>query len=100
MSIMAQLNFFAPKKIPQLKLTPLAVGFVGYIVLCNVSLNLNSIGFYQVCDHAHLVLARSKSASPTALVHAYAYLPHVLSTQFCMYASWDFESGHQRALVG
>eukprot|EP00195_Chlamydomonas_chlamydogama_P013701 CAMPEP_0202895290 /NCGR_PEP_ID=MMETSP1392-20130828/4528_1 /ASSEMBLY_ACC=CAM_ASM_000868 /TAXON_ID=225041 /ORGANISM="Chlamydomonas chlamydogama, Strain SAG 11-48b" /LENGTH=280 /DNA_ID=CAMNT_0049580247 /DNA_START=251 /DNA_END=1093 /DNA_ORIENTATION=+ len=48
MSLLGTFGFFAPKKIPALKLLPLACGYVGYIVLCNVSLNINSVGFYQI----------------------------------------------------
>lgn len=48
MNVLAAFGFFQPKSIPALKLIPLAMGFVGYIVLCNLSLNINSVGFYQV----------------------------------------------------
>lgn len=47
MRMLAYVGFFTPKPIPAFKVIPLAAGFVGYIVLCNVSLNLNSVGFYQ-----------------------------------------------------
>lgn len=50
MNILARLGFFTPKKIPASKLIPIALGYIGYIVLCNVSLNINSVGFYQVCN--------------------------------------------------
>jgi hypothetical protein len=49
MNMLARVGFFVPKKIPAIKLIPIAMGFVGYVVLCNVSLNINSVGFYQVC---------------------------------------------------
>ena len=45
---LAALGFFVPKKFLPLQLLPLAVGYVGYIVLGNLSLNLNNVGFYQV----------------------------------------------------
>ena len=48
MNLFASLGFFTRKSIPQLKLLPLALGYIGYVVLCNVSLNLNSVGFYQI----------------------------------------------------
>jgi len=48
MNVLAAFGFFQPKSIPAVKLIPLAMGFVGYIVLCNVSLNINSVGFYQI----------------------------------------------------
>ena len=50
MSFLATIGFFTPKKIPAHLLLPLAVGYIGYIVLCNLSLNLNSVGFYQVIE--------------------------------------------------
>lgn len=52
MSCLASLGFFTPKKIPAHQLLPLAMGYIGYIVLCNLSLNLNSVGFYQVCPYS------------------------------------------------
>lgn len=32
----------------KVKLIPLAAAYVGYIVLCNLNLNLNPVGFYQI----------------------------------------------------
>jgi len=55
MNVLAAFGFFQPKSIPAAKLIPLAMGFVGYIVLCNVSLNINSVGFYQVRAHVQIV---------------------------------------------
>ncbi len=37
-------GMFEPKQLPQLQLVPLAAAFVGYIVLNNLSLNLNTVG--------------------------------------------------------
>lgn len=48
MSALCGMGFFVPKKIPAMKLIPIALGFVGYVVLCNVSLQINSVGFYQI----------------------------------------------------
>ncbi|GAX83445.1 hypothetical protein CEUSTIGMA_g10870.t1 [Chlamydomonas eustigma] len=48
MSLLACVGFFLPKRIPAHQLLPLAIGYIGYIVLCNLSLNLNSVGFYQI----------------------------------------------------
>jgi len=45
---LASLNFFTPKKLPPLKIIPLALGFVGYVVLSNMSLSMNSVGLYQI----------------------------------------------------
>jgi hypothetical protein len=58
MSLLAGVGFFFPKKIPAHQLLPLAIGYVGYIVLCNLSLNLNSVGFYQVI-HSHFKMTTS-----------------------------------------
>jgi len=57
MNVLAAFGFFQPKSIPASKLIPLAMGFVGYIVLCNVSLNINSVGFYQarVCVSVYVL---------------------------------------------
>eukprot|EP00798_Chlamydomonas_sp_ICE-L_P003790 gene3790-13859_t len=48
MSAMARMGFFTPKDLPAMKLAPIAIAFVGYISLGNISLNLNSVGFYQI----------------------------------------------------
>jgi solute carrier family 35 protein E3 len=48
MLALAALGVFTPKALNALQLAPLALGYVGYIVLCNMSLNLNSVGFYQI----------------------------------------------------
>jgi solute carrier family 35, member E3 len=37
-----------PNKLPKRAIVPLAAAFTGYIVLCNVSLALNTVGFYQL----------------------------------------------------
>ncbi|KAK9862351.1 hypothetical protein WJX84_007288 [Apatococcus fuscideae] len=44
----AALNFYQPKQLPKLKLLPLALAFVGYVVTQNISLRLNTVGFYQI----------------------------------------------------
>lgn len=43
-----QMRLFEPKAVPKLKLLPLAAAYVGYIVLCNLNLNINPVGFYQI----------------------------------------------------
>lgn len=48
MYCLAAAGFFTPKSIPADQLIPLALGFIGYIVLGNLSLKLNTVGFYQV----------------------------------------------------
>jgi solute carrier family 35, member E3 len=39
---------FEAKAVPRAQLAPLAAAYVGYIVLCNLNLNLNPVGFYQI----------------------------------------------------
>ena len=51
MSLFARFGVFQRKPLPQSKLVQLAASYVGYIVLCNLSLRLNTVGFYQVCAH-------------------------------------------------
>lgn len=41
-------GLIAPKKLPKRAIVALAAAFTGYIVLCNVSLALNTVGFYQL----------------------------------------------------
>lgn len=49
MRIFARMGMFQVKELSQGKVAPLAAAFVGYIVLCNMSLKVNTVGFYQVC---------------------------------------------------
>lgn len=48
MLIFSRINFFTPKHLNPVAVTPLALGYVGYIILNNMSLNLNTVGFYQI----------------------------------------------------
>lgn len=48
MLVMARLGVFETKRLPQRALMQLAAAYVGYIVLCNLSLKVNTVGFYQV----------------------------------------------------
>ncbi|GMH42075.1 hypothetical protein BSKO_09994 [Bryopsis sp. KO-2023] len=48
MRLFCKMGMFEHKEIPKLKLVPLAAAYVGYIVLCNLNLNINTVGFYQV----------------------------------------------------
>ena len=48
MLALARAGWFEMKAIPQAKLAQLAAAYVGYIVLCNLSLKVNTVGFYQV----------------------------------------------------
>ncbi len=55
MTLFAQFGVFERKELPQSKLFALAASYVGYIVLCNLSLKVNTVGFYQVRDFGHWV---------------------------------------------
>ncbi|KAG2438048.1 hypothetical protein HXX76_005660 [Chlamydomonas incerta] len=48
MRLFAVGGMFQVKSIPQARLVPLAAAYVAYIVLCNLSLKVNTVGFYQV----------------------------------------------------
>ena len=39
---------FEKKVVSKRALAPLAAAYVGYIVLCNLNLNINPVGFYQI----------------------------------------------------
>jgi solute carrier family 35 protein E3 len=48
MLLMARAGLFDKKSLPNSSLMQLAAAYVGYIVLCNLSLKINTVGFYQV----------------------------------------------------
>ncbi|GIL65038.1 hypothetical protein Vafri_18886 [Volvox africanus] len=48
MMSLEHLGFFERKKFTQWDVAPLALGYVGYVVLNNLSLNLNTVGLYQI----------------------------------------------------
>lgn len=48
MVMLAKLGFFQTKSLSPLSVAPLAFGYVGYIILNNLSLNFNTVGFYQI----------------------------------------------------
>ncbi|EFJ43115.1 hypothetical protein VOLCADRAFT_106985 [Volvox carteri f. nagariensis] len=48
MRVFAAAGMFPVKPISQRRLVPLAAAYVAYIVLCNLSLKVNTVGFYQV----------------------------------------------------
>lgn len=59
MRVMAASGMFDTKVLSQVQLFPLAAAYVAYIVLCNLSLKVNTVGFYQVMKIA---------VAPTVLV--------------------------------
>ena len=48
MKAFAAFGMFEPKTLPKLSIAPLAGSYVGYIVLNNLNLQLNTVGFYQI----------------------------------------------------
>ena len=48
MLLMSRAGLFDTKHLPNSSLMQLAAAYVGYIVLCNLSLKINTVGFYQV----------------------------------------------------
>lgn len=48
MQLFLRFGIFEEKKVPRSKLFSLAAAYVGYIVLCNLNLNINPVGFYQI----------------------------------------------------
>ena len=62
MRIFARIGFFERVSISKLKLAPLSMAYIGYVVLGNMSIQYNSIGFYQIskilCTPAVMILER------------------------------------------
>ena len=48
MRLFAYYGAFTAKLLPVRATAPLAAAYVGYIVLCNLNLKINSVSFYQV----------------------------------------------------
>jgi solute carrier family 35 protein E3 len=48
MRLFLMAGMFTHKSLRAMQLLPLAAAYVGYIVLCNLSLKVNTVGFYQV----------------------------------------------------
>ena len=48
MRLFAYYGAFPVKRLPARATAPLAAAYVGYIVLCNLNLKINSVSFYQV----------------------------------------------------
>jgi solute carrier family 35 protein E3 len=74
MIAMAAVGFFEIKRVPVTKSFPVAAVYVGFIVLNNLSIQLNTVGFYQISKIAitPVVVAiewafYSKAASPRIL---------------------------------
>ncbi len=65
MRICLAAGMFVGKPLPQAELTPLALAYVAYIVLCNLSLNINTVGFYQVSLHVQQLIDTTKQSRPS-----------------------------------
>jgi solute carrier family 35 protein E3 len=48
MQLFLAMGMFKRKQLPTMKVAPIAAAFVAYIVLGNLSLNVNPVSFYQV----------------------------------------------------
>lgn len=48
MEAFLKVGVFQCKPVKKKELVPLAAAYVGYIVLCNLNLNINPVGFYQI----------------------------------------------------
>lgn len=48
MKVFAYMGLYEAKKLPKISIAPLAGAYVGYIVLNNLNLQLNTVGFYQI----------------------------------------------------
>ncbi|KAK9844032.1 hypothetical protein WJX81_002459 [Elliptochloris bilobata] len=48
MKVFAAFGMFEAKTLPKLSIAPLAGSYVGYIVLNNLNLQMNTVGFYQI----------------------------------------------------
>jgi solute carrier family 35, member E3 len=46
--VFCAMGVFAPKSLPKRATIALASAFAGYVVLCNMSLSMNTVGFYQL----------------------------------------------------
>lgn len=48
MKVFAYFGLYETKRLPKLSIAPLAASYVGYIVLNNLNLQMNTVGFYQI----------------------------------------------------
>ena len=61
MKLFAYMGLYEPKRLPKLSIAPLAASFVGYIVLNNLNLQMNTVGFYQISKIAVAPAVRASS---------------------------------------
>ena len=75
MRVFCRFGMFERKVIPTSKLVSLAGAFVAYIVCCNLNLNYNTIGFYQISKIA---------VAPAVLIIEYILFRKTASTRVLM----------------
>lgn len=67
-----QIGLFTPKRAPLAHVLPLCISFCGFVVLTNLSLQYNSVGFYQIAKIG---------TTPTVVVIETLYYGKVFSTK-------------------
>lgn len=71
MRIFARIGFFERVSLDKLKIAPLSMAYIGYVVLGNMSIQYNTIGFYQIskilCTPAVMILERLVYSKTTDL---------------------------------
>lgn len=75
MNVLARIGFFTSKAFSPVSVAPLAFGYVGYIILNNLSLNLNTVGFYQILKIA---------IAPTVMLLDFAMFRKTQSFRVCL----------------
>ena len=51
--VLTKIKYFEPKKVPIMEVIPLCLAFCGFVVFNNLSLQENSVGFYQLMKVMH-----------------------------------------------
>jgi hypothetical protein len=72
MKLFAYLGMYEPKRLSKLSVAPLAASFVGYIVLNNLNLQMNTVSFYQI---SKIAVAPAVRASGTLAPACAAWRP-------------------------
>ena len=70
MKAFAAFGMFEAKTLPKLSIAPLAGAYVGYIVLNNLNLQMNTVGFYQISKIAVAPAVRGWRACARVLLSA------------------------------
>ena len=59
MKVFAYIGMYEKKRLPKMSVASLAAAYVGYIVLNNLNLQMNTVGFYQISKIAVAPAVRS-----------------------------------------